>query len=369
MLFLTSIKSQPWLPGRIIVQHATEFDVVHSLFDDLSKNSGPSQEKNGYIVIYPKSQTVITGRTMTAKHYPASGEFGCADGSVLVQSIINALPVPIFVKNSKGIYVYCNVPFEKYVGRKIDEIVGRGVHDLWDAELAKVYHEADNRLFRTGGEEQYEAKVKYADGTIHDVIFHKAVFPFSDENYMAGAILDISARKSAERELERIALTDSLTGVANRYHLYATLDDACRKAARQNHMIAVMGIDLDGFKEVNDTYGHLAGDEVLVKTAGRIRDSIRESDLLARPGGDEFIVVFDRLERRDPAYCLAETILQKLSEEMELQGHPVMLGASIGIAFYPDHGTNPQDLLKHADLALYEAKRNGKGCFRSLGIP
>ncbi|EQD74976.1 sensory box/GGDEF domain protein [mine drainage metagenome] len=96
----------------------------------------------------------------------------------MIQSIINALPVPIFVKNSKGIYVYCNVPFEKYVGKKSDEIVGRSVYDLWDAELAKVYHEADNRLFRVGGEEQYEAKVKYADGSIHDVIFHKAVFPF-----------------------------------------------------------------------------------------------------------------------------------------------------------------------------------------------
>ncbi|EQD74975.1 sensory box/GGDEF domain protein [mine drainage metagenome] len=186
---------------------------------------------------------------------------------------------------------------------------------------------------------------------------------------MAGAILDISDRKAAERELERIALTDSLTGVANRYHLYAALDDACKKAARQSCIIAVMGIDLDGFKEVNDTYGHLIGDEVLVKAASRIRESIRASDLLARPGGDEFIILFDGLERKDPVYCLAETILQKLSEEMELQGHPVMLSASIGIAFYPDHGTNPQDLLKHADLALYEAKREGKGCFRSLVTP
>ncbi|QKE40604.1 MAG: diguanylate cyclase [Ferrovum myxofaciens] len=306
---------------------------------------------------------------MTVEHDQASGEFSCADVSVLIQSIINALPVPIFVKNSKGIYVYCNVPFEKYVGKKSGEIVGRSVYDLWDAELAKVYHEADNRLFRAGGEEQYEAKVKYADGSIHDVIFHKAIFPFSDENYMAGAILDISDRKTAERELERIALTDSLTGVANRHHLYAALDDACRKAARRNCIIAVMGIDLDGFKEVNDTYGHLVGDEVLVKAASRIKESIRASDLLARPGGDEFIILFDGLERKDPAYCLAETILQKLSEEMELQGHPIMLNASIGIAFYPDHGTNPQDLLKYADLALYEAKREGKGCFRSLVTP
>lgn len=289
-----------------------------------------------------------------------------ADAPAMIQSIINALPVPIFVKDSKGIYVYCNIPFEKYVGRKIDEIVGRGVFDLWDHELAKVYHAADNRLFGAGGEEQYEARVKYADGSIHDVIFHKAVFPFLGENYMAGAILDISDRKASERELERIALTDTLTGAASRYHLCATLDDACRKAERQKFMIAVMSIDLDGFKDVNDTYGHLAGDEVLVKVAGRIRDAIRKSDMLARLGGDEFMVVFDGLETREAAFSLAQSILQQFSEPLEVQGNTIRLGASIGIAFYPDHGSNPQELLKKADFALYESKRNGKGRFSSL---
>lgn len=288
----------------------------------------------------------------------------CANVSALIQAIINALPVPIFVKDSEGIYVYCNLPFEKFVGKSIDEIVGRGVYDLWAPELAKVYSEADNRLFKAGGEEQYEAKVKYANGSIHDVIFHKAVFPFSDANYMAGAILDISDRKSAERELERIAMTDSLTGVANRYRLYAALDDTCKRAARQNSMIAVMSIDLDGFKEVNDTYGHLVGDEALVEAAERIRSLIRESDMLARLGGDEFVIVFDGLERKEPVYRLAECVLEQLSEPMDLQGHQVTLGASIGIAFYPDHGTNPYNLLKYADLALYESKLSGKGCFR-----
>ncbi len=300
------------------------------------------------------------------EQYQASGELSRADSPAMIQSIINALPIPIFVKDSKGIYVYCNIPFEKYVGRRIDEIVGHGVYELWDYELAKVYHAADNRLFGAGGEEQYEARVKYADGTIHDVMFHKAVFSFLNENYMAGAILDITDRKASERELERIALTDTLTGAASRYHLYAALDDACRKAARQNSMIAVMSIDLDGFKQVNDTYGHPAGDEALVKVAGRIRDAIRKSDILARLGGDEFIIIIDDMETKGSVFCLADSILQQFSEEMEIQQNKVMLGASMGIAFYPDHGMSPHDLLKNADLALYESKRTGKGCFSSL---
>ncbi len=287
-----------------------------------------------------------------------------AEASGLIQAIINALPVPIFVKDSKGLYVYCNRPFENFVGRKVQEIVGKGVFDLWDHDLAKVYFDADNRLFESGGEQQYEAKVKYADGTIHEVMFHKAVFTSMGERYMAGAILDISARKLAERELERLALTDILTGAASRYHLCATLEKACKMADRQNRSVGLMCIDLDGFKAINDTYGHFAGDEALVQAAARIRRCIRESDTLARLGGDEFVIVFEGLERKESIFRLAESILECLSEKMELQGNPVGMGASIGIAFYPDHGADPQALLRRADRALYESKQAGKGCYR-----
>ena len=292
-----------------------------------------------------------------------------ADTSALIQAIINAIPVPIFVKDSKGLYVYCNIPFEKYVGKKSSELVGYGVHDLWEPELAKIYYEADQRLFDSGGEEQYEARVKYADGSIHDVIFHKAVFPFLNEDYMAGAILDITDRKIAENKLEKIALYDTLTGAASRYHLYTALNDACQKAASQNCLIAVMSIDLDGFKNVNDTFGHIAGDEALLIAANRIRDSIRDSDTLARPGGDEFVIVFNELDHKDTVYGVAKRIIQKLSDKIMLQGEPVMLSASIGIAFYPDHGTSQKDLLKYADLALYKSKRSGKGCFSLINPP
>lgn len=290
---------------------------------------------------------------------------GCNPPHGLIQAIIDALPVPIFVKDSRGRYVFCNRPFENFVGRKVHEIVGKGVFDLWDHDLASIYFDADNRLFESGGEQQYEAMVKYADGSIHDVMFHKAVFESDGERYMAGAILDISERKLAERELEKIALTDSLTGVASRYHLYATLEKACKMASRQHHSVALMCIDLDGFKEINDTYGHLAGDEALVHAAQRIRGCIRESDTLARLGGDEFVIVFEGLEQRDSIFRLAESILRCVSEEMLFQGNSIRLGASIGIAFYPDHGNDPLVLLKEADLALYESKQAGKGCYRT----
>lgn len=303
---------------------------------------------------------------MNTEQGPACSESGPGSNPEMIQLIINAIPVPIFVKDSMGCYVYCNTPFENYVGKKVHEIVGRSVFDLWDHDLAKVYQEADNRLFRSGGEQQYEARVRYADGSMRDVIFHKAVFAAMDARYMAGAILDISARKCAERELEMIALTDTLTGVASRYHLYAALEEACKKAARQNCSVALMSIDLDGFKEVNDTYGHLGGDEALVNVANRIKKCIRESDILARLGGDEFVIVFEGLEHRGSIFKLAESILQCVAGEMQLQGNSICLGASIGIAFYPDHGKTPQELLRYADLALYESKQAGKGQYSSI---
>src|SRR5487761_2173853 len=100
---------------------------------------------------------------MGMEQHPECGESGTREDSSLIQAIINALPVPIFVKDSKGLYVYCNTPFEKYVGKKVCEIEGKSVFDLWDHDLAMVYFEADSRLFSSGGEQQYEARVKYAD--------------------------------------------------------------------------------------------------------------------------------------------------------------------------------------------------------------
>ncbi len=283
----------------------------------------------------------------------------------LTQSIINALPVPIFVKDSDGVYVYCNRPFEAFVGRRIHEIVGRSVFDLWNPDLARVYHEADVELFRAGGQQQYEAQVKGADGSLRDVIFHKAVFRSAGERYMAGAILDISARKHAERELEKVALTDTLTGAASRYHLNGVLDKACKMVVRQGHLMAIMSLDLDGFKPINDSFGHHAGDELLVQVTALLRNSVRETDTVARLGGDEFALVFEGLTHRDDASDLAKNLLDRLAETaFHVFGQTVRLGASIGISFCPDHGRTPEQLLKWADFALYDAKRAGKGCYR-----
>ncbi|MEH6473293.1 MAG: diguanylate cyclase [Halopseudomonas sp.] len=281
----------------------------------------------------------------------------------LLQSVINAIPAPIFFKDADGVYLGCNQAFEEYVGKTREELVGKGVFELWDQPLAQKYFEADDALTKAGGKQSYEAQVKYADGTLHDVLFHKAVFHSKSEDIrgLVGVILDITERKRAETELEKLATTDSLTGLYNRHYLYAALDACCKKAKRRGSELAVLFLDLDGFKAVNDSYGHAVGDQLLIAIAQRLRECVRESDNVARFGGDEFIVVIEDIDNRAQCERVAEQILHRFRQPFFIENKPLMIGTSIGIATYPDNGLDSQSLLKNSDLALYQAKTDGKG--------
>ena len=285
----------------------------------------------------------------------------------LLQSVINAIPAPIFFKDDEGIYLGCNQAFEEYVGKTREELIGKGVFELWDKPLAQKYFDADDALTKAGGKQSYEAQVKYADGTLHDVLFHKAVFHAETENVkgLVGVILDITERKAAEAELEKLATTDSLTGLYNRHYLYEALDASCKRSKRQGLETAVLFLDLDGFKTINDSYGHHIGDSLLEKVAQLLRDCVRESDIIARFGGDEFVIVLENIVERKLSEKIAQGIIDRFHQSFLINGLELSIGTSIGIATYPFSGTDSQSLLKNADMALYEAKTRGKDqyCF------
>ncbi|MDV7341670.1 diguanylate cyclase [Terasakiella sp. A23] len=289
----------------------------------------------------------------------------------LLQAVINAVPVPIFFKDSEGRYLGCNRAFEEYVGKSKEELVGFGVFDLFDRELAEVYHKADLALMDSQGKQVYEAQVEYADGTIRDVMFHKACFHAVSEdiNGIVGAILDITDRKRAEMELEHRAMTDALTGLNNRYSLIHELNHALKLSKRTDNRVVFMMLDLDDFKKVNDTYGHPAGDELMVEAARRLRDCVRESDTVARIGGDEFAVVLERMAGKEDASIVAQKIIDALSEPFEVEGNWITVGGSIGIACSPKDGVTSLDLMKMADIALYNVKDRGKGQFSYYSDP
>jgi diguanylate cyclase (GGDEF)-like protein/PAS domain S-box-containing protein len=261
---------------------------------------------------------------------PELATAGASDGALL-QAVINAIPAPIFFKDAERRYLGCNNAFEEFVGRTKSELIGKSVFELWDKNLAQVYYDADNALFKSGGEQIYEAQVTGADGTVRDVMFHKAVFfeKCEREGGVIGAMLDISERKRTEAELLHRARTDELTGLENRHSLLDSLANAIKRAKRSNALLAALVVDLDNFKEVNDNHGHPAGDIVLKAVAERLRGTVRETDIIARSGGDEFIIILEALTTMADAARVAGSIVSAMAAPFVPETLAVHIGVSI----------------------------------------
>jgi len=172
------------------------------------------------------------------------------------------------------------------------------------------------------------------------------------------------AARSHGKMLESLALNDPLTGLANRRLLTDRMSMALVHARRNKSAMAVVYLDLDGFKQINDTFGHDAGDILLKTVAGRLAATVREEDTVARLGGDEFIVVLWHVSGNDVAATVASKVIEAVSQPYEIGGHTVSITISAGVGVYPVHGEDADTLMKSADLALYEAKRAGKNVFR-----
>ena len=175
---------------------------------------------------------------------------------------------------------------------------------------------------------------------------------------------DITEQRRSEVKIEYMAHHDALTDLANRVLLNERLERALGNRIHREQMVAVHHLDLDQFKAVNDTFGHPAGDKLLKTVAERLRSLVRDTDTIARTGGDEFVVVQAPIVDAAQATTLAQDIIARLSEPFEIDGHQAVIGASVGIAVGPGDGLRPDRLLRHADLALYRAKGDGRGTFR-----
>ena len=183
-------------------------------------------------------------------------------------------------------------------------------------------------------------------------------------NYV-GVFTDISQLKKTEARLAHLAHYDPLTELPNRLLFHSRMDHALERAHRQHEQLAVLLFDLDRFKDVNDSLGHPAGDELLQKVAERVRARLRDEDTLSRLGGDEFVVLLERLTQPQDAGRVAQEIIDTLAPVFRLQsGAEVFISASIGISLYPDHGNTPDELTQHADAALYLAKGQGRHTYR-----
>jgi diguanylate cyclase (GGDEF)-like protein len=175
---------------------------------------------------------------------------------------------------------------------------------------------------------------------------------------------EIEQRRLAEHRVEHLATHDPLTNLPNRRGLYEELNELIYRSKRYRYSSAVIYVDLDGFKNVNDHFAHEAGDRLLAQVAANFKQIVRQTDSVARIGGDEFIVLITDIDRETTLITKIESLLKEASKSIEFNGHKISVSASIGIALYPEHGDNAETLLHHADQAMYQAKNHGKNTFR-----
>ena len=258
----------------------------------------------------------------------------------------------LFVRN--GVVIDANAALCALLGRRRDELLGREAASLLalppgaDALCDGSTVEAD-LLDAAGGRRPVEVLSRTLDITHNDSVV---------------AVRDLSDRKRAEQRIQHLAHHDSLTGLPNRALFRDRLAQAIALAERSGRGMALLCIDLDGFKPVNDLLGHPVGDAVLIEVANRLAVCLRESDTVARLGGDEFAIVQAVAEQPRDAAALADRVVRLLSEPFEIDGQRVAIGASVGVALYPSDARAADVLLRHADLALYRAKHDGRGVYR-----
>ncbi|WP_419730266.1 putative bifunctional diguanylate cyclase/phosphodiesterase [Lichenicola sp.] len=229
--------------------------------------------------------------------------------------------------------------------------------------------DSDLRLWTSEGGAAVETDIVAADGSICPVEILSRIISYQGGSAVVTALRDVRERRISEERIRFLAHHDVLTELPNRAMLSARLEHALPLAARSGVPLAVLCLDLDGFKMVNDTLGHAAGDQLLVQVAGRLRQTLRSTDFVARLGGDEFIVVQTTGGHPDePAAHLARRIVDGFVPGFRIDGTDVNVGVSIGIAVFPDDGADAASLMKNADIALYHAKEHARGWFCQFRI-
>ncbi|WP_018934937.1 diguanylate cyclase domain-containing protein [Thioalkalivibrio sp. ALJ24] len=263
-----------------------------------------------------------------------------------------------------------NPAFLSITGYEPGEVYGRPMGDLLDSELQDPALPGDIEAgVREDGRWEGELIKRRRDGTA--CYTWTTVIAVRDEaeqpTHFIVTFEDITRWKEAERRLDHLAHADPLTDLPNRNAFHQHLDLALGQARRHGDVVAVLFLDLDHFKPVNDALGHSMGDEILQAVARRLRETVRGSDLVARLGGDEFIVLVRDIQRAADAAVVAQKVIDQLSTPFELYGHEIHIGCSVGIAMFPDDGRDGDGLIHRADQAMYRAKDHGRGLFAFAG--
>ena len=268
----------------------------------------------------------------------------------------------ILITDSDKHILAVNPAFTRLTGYGIDEIRGENPNILASGQTPVETYCAMWTTLEEADYWQGEVVDRRKDGSHYPKWLSISVVRDVEGNisHYTASFTDITERKLAEAHISQLAYHDTLTGLLNRFSLNSQLEQALAMARRERHAMAVMFLDMDRFKTINDTLGHAIGDSLLMEVAQRLRDSVRDSDIVARLGGDEFVVVLTEVEDATAAARLADKILQVLAQPYRIGKSELHSAASIGLAFYPDDGEDGDTLMKNADTAMYHAKSQGR---------
>lgn len=283
-----------------------------------------------------------------------------------LQAIFDVIPSPVFVKDRNHQLVLLNNAACAFFGHPREVLLTVPDSDLFPPYQVKVFREADNRVFDGDCDDENEEEVTDASGSVRRVITCKRSITFGGQHFLVGVVTDVTARREAEAHNRYLAAHDLLTGLPNRALLNQRIDQALRLIGRERQSLALLYIDLDRFKEVNDEYGHQCGDKLIRAFVVRLTGIVRQGGTVARLGGDEFAILLPTIDDSlDPA-DLCQRVIKAASAAFLIDGKQLFVGASIGIAFAQTGHIGQVELQRRADVALYQAKREGRGCWRAF---
>jgi diguanylate cyclase (GGDEF)-like protein/PAS domain S-box-containing protein len=286
----------------------------------------------------------------------------------IAEEVIRSMAEAVTVTDLEFRFVSVNAAFTRITGYTGAEVLGLDSALLNCEQHSQDFHNALRRTVQQSGHWSGELWQRRKDGEefLCWLELSEVLDDAGNRTHWVGVLTDITDRKRAEQELRYLANYDTLTGLPNRTLLGERLAHAMIRARRHGSKVAVLFLDLDRFKHVNDSLGHAAGDRLLKAAAARIQATVRDSDTVARLGGDEFTVVIEDLADTVQAERVAQKLLDAFVMPLDIDGRTeIVISPSIGVSIYPDHGQVPTDLLKYADTAMYQAKEKGRNTFQT----
>ncbi|MDZ7706878.1 MAG: GGDEF domain-containing protein [Trueperaceae bacterium] len=278
----------------------------------------------------------------------------------LFGAVLLASPDPVFVLDLEGRFVYANKATSDLFALEREAIIGKSLFELEFPFASELQHNLETVI---ADQSTYRGKFVHTFASGRGERFDYLLAPVLDEDQRTETTVcifrDITEQALAEEKIQHAAHHDLLTGLPNRRLFLDRLEQEIKHAERSDLPLSVLFVDLDGFKDVNDSFGHEVGDALLSEVAQRFSECVREEDTVARHGGDEFTVIITGAQHRDDVELVAQKIRDALEVPFQIAERPFHISASIGISSYPHDATSPAALLDAADRAMYEAKRAG----------